>query len=75
MIGRRSAVVSSSALPGSISTRSAATSGTQRATGSSSANRPSSASVIAAATVTGLLIEAIRKIVSRCIGSPAAISR
>ena len=30
---------------------------------------------IAAATVTGLVIEAIRKMVSRCMGSPASMSR
>ena len=36
---------------------------------------PRSASANAAATVTGLVIEATRKMVSRCIGSPASTSR
>ena len=75
MIGRRSGTVSSSGPSGSAITRRSASSGSHGATGSVSANLPSSTSAIAAATVTGLLIDAIRKMVSRCIGSPAWTSR
>ena len=75
MIGRRAATVSSSGPPGSTSTRISASSGTQRVIGSDSANLPSSASAMAAATVIGLVIEAILKMVSSRIGSPASTSR
>ena len=47
-----------------------ASSGSHFATGSVSASLPSSTKAMAAATVTGLVIEAMRKIVSRCIGRP-----
>ena len=52
-----------------------ANSGSHLVTGSVSASLPSSISVIAAATVTGLVIDAMRKMVSRCIGRPASTSR
>ena len=52
-----------------------AISGNHVATRSVSASAPSSISVIAAATVTGLVIDAIRKRVSRCMGSLASTSR
>ena len=52
-----------------------ASSGNHFATGSVSANFPSSSSAIAAATVTGLVIEAMRNSVSRCIGRRASTSR
>ena len=48
-----------------------ASSGSQRATGSSRPSRPSSTSSIVAAAVIGLLFDAIRKIVSRVIGGPS----
>ena len=75
VIGRLAATVSSIGPVGSTSTRMSASSGNHRATGSVSASAPSSTSAIAAATVTGLVIEAMRKIVSRCIGSCASTSR
>ena len=61
--------VLSSGPSGSISTRMSASSGSHFATGSVSDSLPSSTKAIAAATVTGLVIEAMRKTVSRCIGS------
>jgi hypothetical protein len=74
-MGRWAGTVRSSGPPESASTRTPASSGSQSVTGSARVNRPSSTNAIAAATVTGLLIEAMRKIVSRCIGSLAATSR
>ena len=56
-------------------TRISDSSGTHFATGSLSVNLPCSTSVIAAATVTGLLIDAMRNMVSRCIGKRASTSR
>ncbi len=52
-----------------------ANSGSQRVIGSRNASLPSSTRLIAAATVTGLVIDAIRNMVSRRIGSPASTSR
>ncbi len=75
VIGRRAGTVRSSGPIGSTSTCMSANSGSHRLTGSDRASRPSSTRAIAAATVTGLVIEAIRKIVSRCIGSLASTSR
>ena len=74
VIGRLAATVSSSGPCGSTRTRISAISGSHLLIGSVSASLPSSASAIAAATVTGLVIEAIRKRVSRRIGRPASIS-
>ena len=59
----------------SETTRSPDNSGSHFATGSASASLPSSTSVIAAATVIGLVIEAMRNMVSRCIGRRASTSR
>ena len=75
VIGRSAGTVSSSGPSESAITRMSASSGSHFATGSVSASLPSSTSVIAAATVTGLVIEAMRKMVSRCIGRPASTSR
>ena len=75
VIGRWAATVLSSEPFGSTSTRISASSGSHRLTGSVSVNLPSSISVIAADTVIGLVIDAIRKMVSRCMGSPASMSR
>ena len=52
-----------------------ANSGAQRATGSLSDSLPSSTWLITAATVTGLVMDAIRNSVSRPIGRPASTSR
>ena len=68
VIGRSAGAVSSSEPRVSVITRSSDNSGSHFATGSVSASLPSSTSVIAAATVTGLVIEAMRNMVSRCIG-------
>ena len=75
VIGRRAGSVLSSGPVASTSTRMSASSGNHFATGSASANFPSSSSAIAAATVTGLVIEAMRNSVSRCIGRRASTSR
>ncbi len=64
MIGRAAGTTSSSGLSGVRTTRGAASSGSQRAIGSSSATSPSSTSSISAAAVIGFVIEAIRKIES-----------
>ena len=74
-MGRRAGSVRSSGPRASRSTRMSANSGSHFVTGSFSLNLPSSASAIAAATVTGFVIDAIRKMVSRCIGRPASTSR
>ena len=75
MIGRSAATVSSSEPRMSAITRISDSSGSHFATGSVSASLPSSTSVIAAATVTGLVIDAMRNMVSRCIGRRASMSR
>ena len=75
VVNSRAGTVQSSGPVGSASTRISASSGSHRSTGSDRAILPSCTSVIAAATVTGLVIEAIRKIVSRRIGRPASASR
>ena len=75
VIGRSAGTVSSSEPRTSVITRRSDSSGSHFVTGSVSASLPSSTSVIAAATVTGLVIDAMRNIVSRCIGSPASTSR
>ena len=55
-------------------TRMSLNSGRNLDTGSVSSNRPSSASIRTATLVTGLVIEAIRKMVSSAIGRPAPTS-
>ena len=72
VIGRLAGTVSSS--PASIrrSTRRLASSGSSRSTGSSSLNLPSSTSIITAAAVIALVIEAMRKIVSRRMSAAVA---
>ena len=75
MIGRSAASVWSSGPFGSRRTRRRASSGARRAIGSSSAKRPSSYSIKAATVVSGFVIDAIRKIVSRSTGRFVARSR
>ncbi len=72
---RWAGTVRSSGPRGFASTRMSASSGSHVATRSVSDSLPSSISDIAAATVTGLVIDAMRKMVSRCIGSCASTSR
>ena len=75
MIGRSAGTVSSSEPRMSVITRISDSSGSHFATGSVRANLPSSMRVIAAATVTGLVMDAMRNMVSRCIGRRASTSR
>ncbi len=56
-------------------TRRSANSGMKRETGSSRRNLPASTSISTPTLVIGLVIEAIRKIVSGVIGRPASMSR
>lgn len=70
VIGRAAGTTSSTGASGVRTTTGFAISGSHRSTGSSSAIRPSSTSIITAAAVMGLVIEAIRKIESRAIGEP-----
>ena len=70
VIGRAAGTTSSTGLAGVRTTLGSASSGSQRATGSSSAIRPSSTSIMTAAAVIGLVIDAKRKIASRAIGAP-----
>ena len=58
-----------------FSTCMPANSGIHLVIGSSSLSLPSSISISAATEVTGLVIEAMRKMVSRVIGAPASMSR
>ena len=69
MIGRCAGTVSSSGPSSRFSTLRSASSGSSRSTGSSSRSLHSSTRIIAAAAVIGLVIEEMRKIVSRRIGS------
>ena len=68
VIGRSAGTVSSSGPFGSASTVMSASSGRNSSTGSSRRSVQSSTSVIAQAATSGLLIEAMRKIVSSAIG-------
>ena len=61
--------------PGRARPRTRAKSGAKWAMGSSRLMRPSSTSVRAATVVTGLVIEAIRKIVGRSMANPVVRSR
>ena len=63
--GRAAGTVSSSGPSGRASTRRSASSGSHSSTGSSSRTRQSSTSVSAATAVTGLVMDEMRKIVSR----------
>ena len=74
MIGRSAGTTSSSGLSGVRTTLGDASSGSQRAIGSSSATRPSSTSSISAAAVIGFVIDAIRTIESGSRSPAAAIS-
>ena len=76
VIGRCAGTVSSRSASGRFSTCRLASSGSSRFTGSSSRRAHSSIRIMAAAAVMGLVIEEMRKIVSRRIGSsePAAIA-
>ena len=65
VMARRAGTVYSSGPSTRISTRRSASSGSRSSTGSSSRSTHSSTRIIAAAAVTGLLIDAMRKIVSR----------
>ena len=68
VIGRYAGTVSSSSASGRFSTCRSASSGSSRFTGSSSRSRHSSTRIMAATAVTGLVIDEMRKIVSRRIG-------
>ncbi|MGA8923980.1 MAG: hypothetical protein WB682_12620 [Candidatus Dormiibacterota bacterium] len=70
VIGRFAGTVESTGPPTSLSTLRAASSGSNRSTGSSRRNRPSSTRIMAAAAVTGLDMDATRKIESRLTGRP-----
>ncbi len=74
MISPSAGTVSSTGPSGARSTRGAASSGSSRATGSSSASRPSSTSRSVAAPVIGLVIEEMRKTLSRRTGAPPTLS-
>ena len=71
VIGRRAGTVSSTAPSMLPNTLRSASSGRKASTGSSSRSLPSSTSIKVAAAITGLVIEAMRKIVSRFIGGPS----
>jgi hypothetical protein len=71
VIARRAGTVSSSSASSVLSTRRFANSGSQPSMGSSRRSRHSSTSNIAAAAVIGFVSDAMRKIVSRCIGALA----
>jgi hypothetical protein len=68
VIGRLAGTVSSSGPSNRLRTLRSASSGSSRSTGSSSRSLHSSTRIIAAAAVTGLVMEEMRKIESRCIG-------
>jgi hypothetical protein len=71
VIGRAAGTTSSTGLAGVRTTFGAASSGSHRSTGSWSAIRPSSTSIMTAAAVMGLVIEANRKIESLTIAAPS----
>src|SRR6266446_4585828 len=71
VIDRFAGSVSSIGPSSRFNTRRSASSGKSRSTGSSSRSLHSSTRIIAAAAVIGLVIEAMRKIVSRSTGSPS----
>ena len=71
MIGRVAGTTSSAALAGVRTTFGSASSGSHEATGASSLSWPSSTSIMTAAAVMGLVIEANRKMESRAIGAPS----
>lgn len=73
VIGRTAGTTSSAGPSGVRTTFGDASSGSHRPTGSEAAIRPSSISIMAAAAVSGLVIEAIRKIESRAIGVPPSV--
>ena len=72
VIGRCAGTVSSSGPSRRFRTWRSASSGSSRSTGSSSRSLHSSTRIMVAAAVIGLVIEEMRKIVSRRIGSRAA---
>ena len=76
VIGRWAGTESSSSASGRRSTCRLASSGSSRSTGSSSRSMHSSTQIMPAAAVTGLVIEEMRKIVSRRSGSsePSAMA-
>ena len=74
VIGRTAGTTSSTGPSGVRTTVGDASSGSQCPTGSSSAIRPSSTSIMTAAATTGLVIDAIRKIESRAIGAVPSTS-
>ena len=71
VIDRSAGTVSSTAASRLRSTRRFASSGSRSSTGSSSRSLPSSTRIIAATAVTGFVIDAMRKIVSRRYGRAA----
>jgi hypothetical protein len=74
VIDRTAGTTSSTGLSGVRTTRGSASSGSQRAIGSSSATLPSSTSSITAAAVIGLVIEAMRTIESGASSPTVATS-
>jgi hypothetical protein len=70
VIGRAAGTTSSTAPAGVRTTEGFDISGSHWSTGSWSAMRPSSTSIMTAAAVTGLVMEARRKIESLVIGAP-----
>ena len=74
MIGRTAGTTSVTGLAGVRTTTGRASSGSHSATGSASAIRPSWISIMTAAAVTGLVIEARRKIESLVIDVPPALT-
>lgn len=75
VIARAAGTTSSTGLSGVRTTESEASSGNRRPTGSSREIRPSSTSIITAAAVTGLVIEAMRKMESLAIGDVPPVSK
>lgn len=73
-MGRVAGTTSSSGPDGVRSTFGEASSGSHRPTGSSSAIRPSSTSIMTAAATIGLVIEAMRKMESLAIGAVPSTS-
>jgi hypothetical protein len=75
VIARKAGTTSSTGLIGVRTTDGEDSSGNHRSTGSSSAIRPSSTSIMTATAVTGLVTEATRNRASRGIGSAPVRSR
>ena len=74
MIGRAAGTTSLTSLAGVRTTDGFASSGSHSSTGSSSAIRPSSTSIMSEAAVMGLVIDAMRKMDSLVIGAPPTLA-